>query len=123
MPQLPAPTLVTKIRILREGIYAFGPGKAALLEAIERSGSVVGAGRALGLSYSKTRRLVDEMNDSFLSPLVEAAKGGHAGGGATVTSAGREVLALFRRMEQHANAAVAKDFQTLQSLLNEPPTG
>ena len=117
MPKPPAPTLVTKIRILQDGIFAFGPGKAALLEAIGRRGSVQGAGLELGLSYSKTRRLVDEMNVSFQSPLVETARGGSSHGGAAVTAAGREVLDLFRRMERLSDAAVAEDYRVLRTLL------
>ena len=112
-----APILTTKIRILQGVVFAFGPGKADLLEAIGRRGSVVGAGQEMGLSYSKTRRLVDEMNASFRSPLVETARGGSSHGGASVTALGREALNVFRAMERHADAAVAEDFQVFRGLL------
>ncbi len=41
---------------------AMGPGKADLLEAIEREGSISKAGQAMGMSYRRTWLLVDAMN-------------------------------------------------------------
>jgi molybdenum-dependent DNA-binding transcriptional regulator ModE len=46
------------------------------------------------------------MNACFREPLIKAAKGGIGGGGARLTAMGREVLALYRAMEDHATAAV-----------------
>ena len=44
---------------------AMGPGKADLLEAIAREGSISAAGRALGMSYRRAWMLVDAMNGCF----------------------------------------------------------
>lgn len=109
----PPPSLNLKLRILHEGVFAFGPGKASLLEAIGRLESISAAGREMGLSYSKTRRLVDEMNASFRSPLVETTKGGAAKGGAEVTPEGLRILAAFRALEAQARDAVRQGFQDL----------
>jgi molybdate transport system regulatory protein len=106
-----------KIRIPQGGIFAFGPGKAALLEAIERCRSIAAAGRGLGLSYTKTRRMLDELNQSFRHPLVESVRGGSHGGGARVTPAGRALLAAFRTMERRAQAAVQEDLRAIEAEL------
>jgi len=111
------PRATIKIRILHEEGFAMGPGKAALLEAIAATRSIAGAGRALGLSYWKTRRLLDEMNHCFTGPLVTTAKGGAQGGGARVTETGMQALALFRAMEAEADAAIARSLGTFQDLL------
>lgn len=111
------PRLVSKLRVLHEDVFAFGPGKAALLEAIDRCGTILGAGKELNFSYSKTRKLLVEMNTSFKSPLVESSRGGQVRGGATVTPAGRKVLEVFRAMESCAAKAAAKDFARLRRLL------
>lgn len=111
------PSLILKIRILHEDLFAFGPGKAALLDAIARHASISGAGRELGLSYSKTRRLVDEMNLSFRSPLVETSRGGSERSGAGVTEAGRRVLAAFRSLEAKAREAAQEGFRDLAAEL------
>lgn len=115
------PSMILKIRILHEDLFAFGPGKAALLDAIARHQSISGAGREMGLSYSKTRRLVDEMNQSFRSPLVETSRGGSERGGAAVTEAGRRVLEAFRGMEAKAQEAVREGFRELSAELKGGP--
>ena len=50
----------------------FGPGKAALLQQLIASGSIKAAAAALGMSYPRALKLVDQMNHCFASPLVEA---------------------------------------------------
>ncbi len=42
-----------------------GPGKVSLLEAIQRHGSIAGAGRDFGMSYRRAWLLVDELNRMF----------------------------------------------------------
>ena len=80
--------------------FALGPGKADLLDAIGREGSISGAGRALGMSYRRAWLLVDEMNRCFAARVVEAAPGG--GRGAKVTPTGAKVLAAYRALEAEA---------------------
>ena len=111
LPEDPRLAITLKLRIHHEETYAFGPGKAALLEAIEAGHSISAAGRLLGLSYSKTRRLVDELNHSFREPLVTSTKGGAGGGEAHVTGTGLKVLAAFRAMEARARQAVLEDLE------------
>ena len=67
---------LTRIRVLSGDQLALGPGKVALLEEIERSGSISKAARNLGLSYRRAWTLVDTMNKSFESCLVKGAAGG-----------------------------------------------
>jgi molybdate transport system regulatory protein len=87
-------------RVMVEGQGVFGPGKADLLELIESTGSISAAAREMDMSYSRAWQLVDEMNHAFKAPLVEKSAGGKRGGGAQVTDAGREALALYRRMQK-----------------------
>ncbi len=53
-----------------------GPGKADLLEAVDRTGSISGAGRELGMSYRRAWLLVDEMNRCWSDRLVDTQAGG-----------------------------------------------
>lgn len=80
--------------------YALGPGKADLLDAIGREGSISGAARAMAMSYRRAWLLVDEMNRCFAARVVEAAPGG--GRGAKVTPAGVAALAAYRTLEAEA---------------------
>jgi molybdate transport system regulatory protein len=124
MDDLPLATL--KIRLRHGGIFAMGPGKADLLEAIQETRSIAAAGRKLGLSYWKTRRLLAEMNRSFQGPVVAATKGGEKGGGSLVTETGLTALAQFRAMEAGASAAIEAQVLAFQELLapeeTEPET-
>jgi molybdate transport system regulatory protein len=114
------PLVSIKIRLLRGTIFAMGPGKADLLEAIEATASIAAAGRQLGLSYWKTRHLLEEMNQCFRLPVVVTTKGGDKGGGSQVTATGREALALFRAMEAAAGAAIERQVEAFQGLLDRP---
>jgi len=101
---------------------AMGPGKADLLEAIAREGSISGAGRALGMSYRRTWLLVDAMNRCWDMPLVETALGGKQGGGARVSELGRSVLAHYRALQRDlASAADAEPLAALVSALRRVP--
>ena len=106
MLQHPSPVRI-RIRSASGELYAMGPGKAELLTAILEAGSIAAAGRKLGMSYQKTRQLVDEMNQCFPSPVVTAAKGGLRGGGAQVTTLGQEALTRFRRIQAKAFKAIS----------------
>lgn len=105
-----------KLRLLCGTQVAMGPGKADLLEAIARTGSISAAGRAMNMSYRRAWQLVDMMNRCFTEPLVRSAAGGQQGGGAQVTEMGFTVLARYRAMQEAAAAAAsahAGDFASL----------
>lgn len=82
-----------------------GPGKIRLLEAIEQEGSISAAGRALGMSYKRAWDLVDALNKLVGSPVVDTSSGGHRGGGAALTEAGRSLVADYRAIERAAQRA------------------
>nr|WP_142849990.1 LysR family transcriptional regulator [Telmatospirillum sp. J64-1] len=111
------------IRLLIGEVTALGPGKAALLEAIGRSGSISGAAREMGMSYRRAWLLVDRINAAFRDPMVETAAGGKGGGGATLTPHGREVLARYRALEEKARRAIDEDLRDFAQFLRpDPPT-
>lgn len=98
-----------------------GPGKAELLERIERCGSIAAAGREMGMSYRRAWELVGTLNAMFRDPLVMRTRGGPGGGGAVLTDAGREVLALFRAFEAEAAGAGADQIAALRARLKDIP--
>jgi len=94
-----------RLRIKCADEIAIGPGKIAILEAIEQTGSISAAGRSLGMSYRRAWLLVDQMNRYFQEPVVEMAIGGTQGGGTALTQSGREVVDLYRTIERQAQRA------------------
>lgn len=90
-----------------------GPGKVAVLEEIGRSGSISAAGRALRMSYRRTWELVEDLNRSLGTPVVETAAGGSGGGGAVLTRAGKAVVARYRAIELDTALAARKHLQAI----------
>ena len=110
-----------RIRIVFGEAEMIGPGKAELLERIDRCGSIAAAGREMGMSYKRAWELVGTLNAMFREPLVARTRGGPGGGGAVLTEAGREVLALYRAFEREAAEAGAARLDSLASRLRAIP--
>ncbi|MSQ50562.1 MAG: LysR family transcriptional regulator [Betaproteobacteria bacterium] len=94
-----------------------GPGRAALIEHIDRHGSISAAARQMEMSYRRAWQLVEAINGAFSQPLVTTATGGKRGGGAQVTEFGREVAWRFRRMELKASASIGTELAAFNALL------
>jgi len=114
--------LKLKAQIYCGEVPAIGPGKADLLEAIDREGSIAAAGRALDMSYRRSWILVDEMNRCFREKLVETLTGGGRERGARLTDAGRTVLAAYRDLDA-ATALIADtaSYRTVADLILDQP--
>lgn len=117
MPRYPGLTL----RVLGRDQPALGPGKAALLDHIVRTGSISAAARAMGMSYRRAWQLVEALNRSFVEPVVLTKVGGGRGGGAVVTAFGRDLARRFHVMEDKASAAIAEDLEDLFRRLKRRP--
>jgi len=91
-----------------------GPGKAALLDAIDDTGSISAAARHLGMSYRRAWQLLDNIKDLFTTPVVEAGAGGSHGGGASLTPFGRSVVRRYRSIERRIAKATAADRHALE---------
>src|SRR5260370_31731035 len=94
--------LEPRIRVLLGSSIAIGPGKAALLQAIGKTGSIAAAGRRMGMSYRRAWVLTKTMNACFREPLIEAAKGGIGGGRPRPTAPGAPLPALHPAVEAPA---------------------
>jgi molybdate transport system regulatory protein len=107
-------TVRPRLRVVVGKEIAIGPGKADLLEAIAKDGSISAAARTLEMSYRRAWLLVDTMNRCFREPVVAAATGGKGGGGTQITGFGRQVLKRYRRMEERALNAIEDDVRHLE---------
>lgn len=111
------PRLKIKAQVWRDGQIAIGPGKADLLAAVDREGSIAAAGRSLGTSYRRTRDMIDTLNACWGEPVVVTEKGGKAGGGARLTARGHAVLRAYRDLERALNTAADHHSTALLALL------
>jgi molybdate transport system regulatory protein len=111
------PKLVPRLRVVADDTIVLGPGKADLLEAIGRLGTLRDAAAEMGMSYMRAWKLVAVMNEAFREPLVISSRGGTEGGRAELTPAGRAALKLYRRIERESVAATREPWKTLRKML------
>lgn len=108
-----------RIRIVFGPSEMMGPGKAELLERIDRTGSIAAAGREMGMSYKRAWMLIETLNTMFRDPLVSSSRGGSGGGGAVLTPTGRLILAQYRAVEASASEAAADRIGAMRALLKD----
>ena len=108
------PSTALRFRLL-VGELRIGPGKADLLEAVDRTGSISAAGRTMDMSYARAWRLIGELSKGF-GPVVRTRRGGGHGGGAVLTDKGRAVLDTYRRLQVELEAVAAPSLARLVAL-------
>lgn len=108
-----------RIRIVFGEAEMMGPGKAELLERVDRTGSIAAAGREMGMSYKRAWELIGTLNTMFQAPVVTSTRGGPGGGGAVLTDMGREVLRLYRGFEAETALAGKGQLDAFSALLSD----
>ncbi|MFI4879107.1 MAG: winged helix-turn-helix domain-containing protein [Steroidobacterales bacterium] len=95
---------------------AIGPGKIALLEHIEKSGSLSQSARELRMSYRRAWLLLRSLNTSFEEPAAVLMKGGRGGGGARLTAFGRALIHAYRDFDANLQARAAGTFKSIAAV-------
>lgn len=103
--------------LLADGVE-FGDEDAALLRAIDRTGSVAKASSELGRSRARALSRI-EMLEAAFGDLVERRRGGSGGGGSQITETGADLLARYDRLA----AAIAATAQVPETVLRGEVTG
>ena len=107
---------LTHLRVTLSEDFYLGPGRADLMEGIAETGSIAEAAKGMGMSYKRAWSLVQALNEEFGAPLIETQRGG-SGQGASLTDAGRTVLAAYREMQQATRDAIAPSVRALSDML------
>lgn len=76
----------------------FGPGKASLMELVDKTGSLQEACKEMGLSYSKGTRMIKNTEKELGIRLMERWAGGNGGGGSRLTVEGKSLLLSYREL-------------------------
>jgi molybdate transport system regulatory protein len=93
-----------------------GPGKIALLEAVQRLGSISAAARELGMGYRTAWLLIDSLNSMFRESVV-TTQPGRRDGASTLTPFGARLILRFRRMEELSREAIDSELAALRRVL------
>lgn len=97
-----------------------GPGRIAILEGIDRFGSITASARAVGLTYRQVWNVVQILNSMFKAPLIDVKRAGRSGG-ASLTPLGKDVVRHFREIENSANEALNSRLIAFERLTGENP--
>ncbi|MFY9628954.1 MAG: LysR family transcriptional regulator [Methylocystis sp.] len=89
----------------------------ALIDAVRKERSILGASRATGVSYRKCWLIIDALNRSFDTPVF-ATFPGRRGGGAELTPFGERLVALYQSMSRRAQKAAGPAIEELSAALN-----
>jgi molybdate transport system regulatory protein len=80
--------------------FLMGPNYFRFLRAVDETGTIRQAGKAVGWSYRTCLNRIRRMEDVLGSRVLETARGGAAGGGARLSPEGRRLLAMFERWQR-----------------------
>ena len=111
-----APQIHVRPRIYIGEKISIGPGQIDLLRLIDETHSIAAAARLRGIPYKRTWYLIDALNKSFGSPVIEAVSGGKGGGGSVLTLLGKQLVVCYTALENRINANTVAEFEALRTL-------
>lgn len=110
-------SLQPRLRVFAGRRLVLGWGKIMLLRHLQETGSIAEAAQRMDISYNHAWTLLRTMNESFRQPLVTTTRGGKNKGGATLTEAGAQVVAIYAAMIAESEKATLKSWKQLRKLL------
>lgn len=90
----------SRIWIELDGEEFLGEGKVQLLKAIDETGSLSKAAKAIHISYKKAWHLIDTTNKASRMPVTTNSIGGKGGGGTELTPYGKSLILVFDEMNK-----------------------
>ena len=100
-----------KFWIENNGEVVVGGGKTALLQAVDRLGSIQGAADEFGMSYRHAWGAIKKIEKRAGFKIVDTKLGGKEGGGARLTEKGKAFVDRVDSLLSDLNSMVAKRFK------------
>lgn len=95
----------------QDGKVVLSEWRIALLEAVERTGSINAAAAERGVHFRVAWRKLKEMEEGLGVKLTQRAVGGKHGGGTSLTLAGRDYVRHFHEFTAGLKEIVDKQFR------------
>lgn len=106
------------------GELVFGAGRLRILEAVDRSGSILGAAKELGMSYSAVWGKIHATEQRLGRAVLKKKIGGPKGGGSALTPFAKQLLERFRALEDRTQEAAERIFEDVfLRAMEEDPRG
>ena len=91
-----------KLWLETENGYAFGEGSFKLLNKIQEHGTLRGASKELGMSYSHAWGIIKQIELTIGKPLLKTQKGGpHGGGGSELTAEAKLLMEKYLELKEN----------------------
>lgn len=102
----------SKVWLELNGYPLMGAGRAELLRAVERTGSINAAAKELGMDYRRAWGLIDSMEKRLNLKLVNRRRGG-AERGTLLTREGQRILELYELFDRQAQRSTDRQFERI----------
>ncbi len=89
--------LISKCKLIDNSEKVFGDGPLDLIIQIDKLGSISGAAKALGISYSKAHRIIKNSEQKLNFKLLDKKSGGKDGGGSSLTKRASEFISDYTK--------------------------
>ena len=99
-----------RIRLMKERAF-YGPGAHQLLQLTTETGSLLEACRKMGISYSKGRKIISDIEQQLGRSVLESQQGGKTGGQSVVTDEGTELMRRYSDFCDEARDCLHKLFE------------
>jgi len=100
-----------KFWIENKGEVVLGGGKAVLLQAVDRLGSIQRAADEFGMSYRHAWGAIKKIEKRAGFKIIDTKLGGKEGGGARLTQKGKTFVDRVDSLLSDLNSMVAKRFK------------
>lgn len=88
----------------------YGPGAHQLLQLTQELGSLLDACRCMGISYTKGRKIIANIEQNIGCPVLERTRGGKTGGASSVTPTGQALIGNYNEFCKAGEAYLAELF-------------
>jgi molybdate transport system regulatory protein len=89
-----------KVWLAWDGVFLMGPNYLRFLAAVDKTGTIVGGGRAVGWSYRTCLNRLRRMEKVLGRPVLATTRGGRRGGGASLTPEARRLVKVFAQWQR-----------------------
>lgn len=99
-----------RFQLMREQVF-YGPGAHQLLHLTEETSSLLDACRRMGISYSKGRKIIANLEEQLGAQVIASSRGGRTGGASVVTEPGRRLMQSYDAFCGEAAACLEELFR------------
>jgi len=103
----------SKVWLEKDNELIFGEGRAELLKAIDKTGSINKAASEMGISFRHGWSYITAIERRLGVKLIERTKGGRGGGGSRLTPEAKDLVKKLVKLKSAVNRFTDKKFKEI----------